>query len=291
MRPAQAALLALLAAGLGGCFGSRSQPTIAYRQPGGPFEGPTGDDVVQIHHALVERPCGDRFLNHELWDLADEQAVPLERKVVLEENGFRVCQIAGLPPAGLQALLSSPRSCKGMRRVSAHAGTATQLPVGAAWPRCVCRVKAGPGEGEEVALDKAQCLLEVVPTLAEDGRVTLHFTPRLRHGEQKRIMEAKATCPDGPLDWNVEMRQPEEAYPATGWEVTVGPGEYVVVGARLDRPDTLGQRFFLPSGEPARQCLLVVRAAPGSAGPPAARRGPAPLALQAGWTTARGTSK
>src|SRR5262249_48061548 len=122
MRHAAALGLALLTGALAGCFTGRGERSLTRAASQRPFEGPTGADGVQLQGAVVERPLGDRFLNFELWELGDEQGVNLERKPVLEENGFRVCQIGGLPPAGLQALLTSPRSCPDPRLVRGRAG-------------------------------------------------------------------------------------------------------------------------------------------------------------------------
>src|SRR5947199_266853 len=99
-----AGVLALLAGALAACVAGQPERSLSRLGPAG-LGGPAGADVVQIDVALVERPPGDRYVNGELWQLADEQGVTLERKAVLEENGFRVGQVGGLPPAGLQALL------------------------------------------------------------------------------------------------------------------------------------------------------------------------------------------
>src|SRR5947209_2927371 len=116
LRRLRTVVLALLG-GVSGCLtaGQPEHPPPPFADR--PFSGPTGGDVVQIDVAVLERPLGDRFLNRELWELADEQAITLEQKAVLDDNGFRVCQIGGLPPAGLQALLTSERSCPDPRRV------------------------------------------------------------------------------------------------------------------------------------------------------------------------------
>jgi hypothetical protein len=281
--------LALFAAGLIGCFPSRSEQSPPSLAAPARFEGPTGDDIVQMDLAIVERPCGDHFLNHELWELADEQGVNLERKPILEQNGFRVCQIGGLPPAGLQRLLASRRSCPDPRLVRRHAGDPMPVLLGPVWPRCAFCLDLD--HEEEVALDNAQCLLEVVPALADEGRILLRFTPHVRHG-RPIMMRGSARAPDGTLDWSACVKQPEEAYPALSWELTVGPSEYVVVGTRLDRPNSLGHRCLVGEGVPRMQRLLVLRAARAPSGPPsdeAIGRSP-PLAAQAGWPSARGTA-
>ncbi|HZY87052.1 MAG TPA: hypothetical protein VFE78_19610 [Gemmataceae bacterium] len=281
--------LALLAGALAGCFTGQPERSLSRLGPA-PFGGPAGADVVQIDVAIVERPLGDRYLNGDLWQLADEQGVTLERKPVLEENGFRVGLVGGLLPAGLQGLLTAPRSCPDPHRLSVRAGNAAAVTLGSVWGPCRFEVRHG-AEAAAVELADAQCVLEVVPTLTDDGRTLLHFTPHVRHG-QPRMVPRATQDPSGWRRWECSASQPEEAYAVLSWELTVAPNEYVVVGTLLGKPDTLGQRCFA-GGEGAEgvQRLLVLRTgrSPPSAAPADEEfaRSP-PIALRAAWGTARG---
>src|SRR5262249_53098611 len=144
--------------------------------------GPTGSDVIQMDVALVERPIGDRYINQDFWDFADEQIVALERKAVLEDNGFRIGQVGGITPAELQALLTSERSCANPRRIQLHAGKETALLLGPALAHCQFQIDHD-GRSAPVILEQAQCTLEVLPTLTREGRIQLQFTPQIHHGE------------------------------------------------------------------------------------------------------------
>ena len=116
MRHLQAVVLAL-AAGVVGCSftGSSGQGVSMADAISRITDAPSGE-IVYLDVALIDQPRGDRFLNEELWELGDEQGVNLDVKPLLEENGLRICQIGGLLPAQLQALLASPRSCPDPRR-------------------------------------------------------------------------------------------------------------------------------------------------------------------------------
>jgi hypothetical protein len=283
---------------LTGCFAEQSERSTA-RLYAPPLAGPVGDDVVFMDVAVIERPLGDDFLNHELWSDADEQAVraenddqaaSLERKTALEKNGFRVGQVCGqLPPPKLQDLLLSQHSCTA-HRIQLHAGHETTIPLGPLWPHCRCQVSR---DAQTLAVDfqKAQCLLEIMPSLAEEGRVRLRFTPHIKHGEVKTAFTALRDA-GGLLHWGRQEQQPEEVYPWLSWIVTLTANEYLVIGAKLENSDTLGEQFFL-SGEdhPGMQHLLVLRTAhvptPGSSAEEKQNRSP-PLALRANWTAARG---
>jgi hypothetical protein len=288
MRPSQVVLITLLVGPLAaGCLpGRRDGDAVhaARRLRGAP------DGLVRLDVAVIERPAGDRYLNRTLWDLADEQAVDLERKPALDDNGFRVGLIGGLLPTDLLALLTSDRSCAEPHRIQLRADSSTRLPVGGERPKCRFTLQQG-GRVAAVNLDDACCQLEIMPTPAEGGRLTLRFTPLVKHGASRR--EARAVRePSGEHRWDMEVRQPVDCYTALSWQVTVGPDDYVVIGTRLDRDGTLGQCFFLDeSSAQAVQRLLVVRSGRVMTdGPPTDPLAPPPLALQASWRTARGSA-
>jgi hypothetical protein len=289
-----------LASGVLGCCGfpgwpgGRDRPAAASGdfQPGGDSgraaEPATPGQVVVLDVALIERPGGDAFLDRELWDLGNEQGVGLETKPTLEENGLRVAQIGGLLPARLQALLTSPRSCpEPMRRLRAGADQGTVVQVGP--ERARLRFQAREGGLRAIDLADAVCFFEVSATPEGDRRVRLRFTPQVRHGKAE-IKPRVARDPEGTLRWAVEAREPVEEFPALGWELTVGPDEYVLIGPARDRADTLGAAYFLaPSEKGPVQKLLVLRAsllADQPLGEPL--RGVPPLALQASWTPPAG---
>jgi hypothetical protein len=287
---------------LAGCFSAPAERSTA-RLHAPAFTGLVGDDVVFLDVAVIERLLGDGFVNYELWREADEQtvrgdddepSVSLERKTVLEKNGFRIGQIGGLlPPAKLQDLLLSRRNCEA-HRVQLHAGHETTIPLGPLWPHCCYQLAHDGQEATAVDLQKAQCLLEVTPSLDEDGRIRLRFTPRIKHGELKTAFTPLRDAA-GVLRWGKREQQPEEVYSWLSWTVTAAANEYVVIGANRDKGETLGEQFFLSGEEqPAVQRLLVLRTAhvPTSGEPTAETLGRSPpLALRASLTAARGSGE
>lgn len=248
----------------------------------------TPGQVIVLDVALIHRPRGDTFLAHELWDLGNEQGVDLESKPMLQENGLRVGQIAGLLPARLQALLTSPRSCPDPRRLRADPDHPTPVQIGSAQPQLAFQVRQR-GVPRAVELSDAQCYLEVVPTIESDRRLRLRFTPRIRHGKAQMQPRVERDS-DGALSWAVKASEPVEEFIALSWELTVGHGEYVLIGSRDVSGDTLGEAYFA-SDKANVQKLLVLRASllAEQAVDEHISRSP-PLALQATWT-ARGTQQ
>lgn len=289
MRPLQAVLLALLTGWLAGCLPARSESGGMLSVSRRPVVGNANGDVVHLDIAVIERPVGDRYLNRALWDLADEQVIGLERKPAVEDNGFRVGTIGGMLPSDLLALLTSERSCINPHRVRLRAGNSTPVVVGPTWRQC--RFELRPeGRVTPVELDNAVCTFDVVPRLSDEGKIALRFTPVIKHGET-RLEPRAIRDPSGEHRWDLRAEQPAETYAALSWEVAITPGEFLVIGTRLDGPDTIGHRYFLHTETTARiQRMLVLRAGRSLEEVPSAEigsRNAAPLALQAGWQSAR----
>ena len=286
MRP-RSALLLLLSLVLSGCVAPKTHTTAwldRFRHLG----GPKGPDAVMMDVALIERPLGDGYLNRTLWTVADEQVIALESRAILEDNGFRIGQIGGITPVELQTLLTSERSCANPRRITSKAGKPAQLLLGPAVAACKFQIER-QGQPVPVDLAQAECTLEVTPTLTPDGRTKLRFVPIVQHG----VPELKPRPTADRSGWMLAEEKPSQRYDEMAWEVTLAPNEYVVVGGRFERPETLGHQCFLRRDEQTPvQRLLVIRTGrqlpaedPTAGDEPL--RSPS-IASQASWTKARG---
>jgi hypothetical protein len=293
MRLGRALVGGLLAGLLAGCATNKPiQPTTLWERMR-PSYGPTGPDVLQMDVALIERSLDDPYINGELWQLADEQVVALERKAILEENGFRVGVVRGIPPAGLQTLLTSKRSCANPRHFYLRAGKAEQLVLGPALSVCRFQVQQD-SQPAPICVEQALCNLRVVPTAESDGRMHLQFTPLVRYGETRLLPHAA----EDDSGFVLGTEQPTLVYPDLAWEVILAPDQYLIIGARPERAQSLGCQSFVRREEALPlQRLLVIRAYPARAteapelsfeadeeASTASRA--TPLALQAAWTAA-----
>jgi hypothetical protein len=278
MRRWQGVLLGLLSGLLVGCTTGGDVRPAPWLRRMRPLQVPSGPDIVLMHVVLLERPVGDRYLNEGLWPMVDESGIPSEHKWVLERNGFRTGQVGGLPPPELLALLTSERSCVNPQQVRLHVGSSKDVLLGPVQAACRFQVEQ-EGREDDVVLQQAQMMLSVVPALVPDGRIRLTFTPVVEHGE-RRLMPGPAE------DHSCLVLRPQRdvnRYPALSWDVTLAPNEYVVVGARYDRPESLGYQAFVRADEsPPVQRLLAIRTsrtAPDA--PDDGDDGPPPVASQA----------
>jgi hypothetical protein len=291
MRHSQAAI-GLICLALAGCFTGQGEYTAVALEHPEPFAAPSGPDMTHLDVAVVERPWGDDFLNRGLWELADEQVVTRERPE-LSTNGLRISQMGGSAPAGLLALLTSPRSNPRPRGVEVHAGDPVPVPLGDTCPECRFRLYQEEVV-TEVKLENARCFLVLEATPADDGKVRVRFTPTVRHGKTE-LRFAPHLDPSGARTWERQEDQPEEIYERLSWDVTASPGELIVVGMRADRMGTLGQASFLPPSDgPRIQRLLVVRTSrpqTASALDESSIDKAPPLALRAGLESVRGSGE
>jgi hypothetical protein len=294
MRQGLALLLGLSVCFVIGCITEPIDMARSWWNRGGAFHGPTGPDVIRIDMALLERSPRDPALNQELWSVADEQILPLEQKALLTDNGFRVGLIAGITPAGLQSLLTSERSCVNPRRLLLHAGKTTSLLLGPKTPQCSF-VLERVGRLGEINLVDAECTLQLVPDFTKEGSIRLRFTPQIKHGA---VVSSPWKVNDH-AGWVLDTEQPSSSYPELSWEIMLAPNQYALIGAGLERPQSLGYQCFVRPTEPVpAQRLLVLRASPASlAAVPdhfldslddeAALPHSVPLALQAGGVSVR----
>jgi hypothetical protein len=111
-------------------------------------------------------------------------------------------------------------------------------------------------EPQGVQADQARFCFDVTPTHTADGGTRLEFVPKVETGEQ--------VLPFQPVpeksSWVYRVERPAKAYPELGWEVTLRPNEYLIVGAQRGRENTIGHRAFVQEeGEGRVQRLLVIR--------------------------------
>jgi len=249
------ALLPLLACLCSGCLLPETAPDAA-----GPvvrMRPELHPDAVVMDIAVIERPLGDPFLNQELWQRADQLVIDLERKPLLEANGLRVGQLIGLTPAELQHLLTSPRWCPQPYKRLLPSGQRHACCIEVLHPNCQYDVHLGRTTLDE-QVDRAKFCFDVTPTHTADGRTKLLFTPKVETGEA--VLPFQPSAHEG--NWVYRVERPAKAYPELGFEVTLRPNEYLIIGPDITKINTIGHRAFVEDeGLEPIQRLLVIRTA------------------------------
>jgi hypothetical protein len=216
---------------------------------------PIDPNMISIETALIERPLGDSYIGRELWQDTDELLVGLEQRQVLQENGLRVGQLVGPPPVGFQTLLLSPRCCSNPARLLVPNGRMIPQYLGAIRQHASFEVLIGYNK-TELEADQVRFGFDVVPTLTNDGRTRLTFTPTVETGE--KLLPFQASPEDS--SWVLRIERPSRKFTDLSWEVTLAPGDYVVVGCLPERRGSLGESAFVEEEAAVpTQRLLVIR--------------------------------
>jgi hypothetical protein len=240
-------------------------------------DGPKGPDAVFVQVAPLTVPLGDRYANDEVWAATDEQILPADKRVRLQENGLRVGLIvSGRTPDGLQQLLTSKKSNLDPYQFNRPDGGAIECKPLAEMPRCVFPLRLEE-QTQVRSFDAAKCRFEIVPSLTADGKVKLVFTPQIEFEDKEKWKRL-----DAKVALAVQGQRSTENFIALRFEVVLGLNDYVVVGVRYEKPDSLGFKFFVtPDSERPVQRLLAIRAGRLKTGMPPAETSKSALAAQA----------
>lgn len=259
-RPRKASgLLVLVCAAATGCLfrGSDSRSAGWYDR----IRAMSGSGLA-VRTVLLERPAGDPFLSRDLWASAGKP-LPHEQSALLARNGLRVGVLTGLVPGEFDQLVTSEHAAVNPMHRTMQPNKPKVVPVNGPLARCSYRaVPDLAADPVPVELTAAECGLSVTARPAGGDRVTLACEPQVQHGDKQAWLKPSA---DG-TEFTRRDAKPLESYPALGFEVTLGPQDYLLLGPADDPADTLGQVFFTTATEDrARQRVLVIRALRGPA--------------------------
>ena len=211
-----------------------------------------------VESVLFERPIGDPLLDRDLW-LNSSAVLSPKTRTLLEENGLRVAILGGNLPRAFQKLVESNEGAVSPQGMTFGTRTEAVLPTVGSIEKCEYRVLADlTTEREAVKFLSANCGILVKPERCADGRVKLRCEPQVQHGERQDWIRPTADA----TGFSLQGEVPLERYSSLGFDVTLGPGEYLVIGSQAEAADSLGSAMFSVEGKGGelRQRVLVIRA-------------------------------
>lgn len=251
----RACVAGLLLAAVAGCWFARPSTTSTWLDRLRPFSGPAGPDVVILEIAILEVPVGDTYVNQEMWTGTDEQFLPPEIRSRQEENGLRVALVHGRPPDRLQSMLSQERHNRNARQRRLRGGNASVVDLGGKREQCSFELRTDD-RTQAYHLNQALCQWQLTPTIEKNGKISFRFVPQVQYYDKDRLPSLSATSILPLQDHRVT-----DSLPAIKFDVAVTPNEWIIVGARFDKPKSLGFQFFIESeGDRPVQRLLILRA-------------------------------
>lgn len=210
-------------------------------------------DVVELHYLFVDRPEGDPLLCNTLWAEADEQAIPLELKTALNGNGIRVARLGGKLSPEMVKLLTETKSQA--RRHHTHSGSLAKIQMTDVLPEWnLFRMEDGKPRGDE--LKDGQGYFYVTPTIVDSSLARLTIAPEIEFGER---IHKRVPAPDL-SGWTIKNDRESQSFPELKLDLEMASGDYILLGALLDKPGSIGRYFFTrqESGK-GRQVVLLVR--------------------------------
>ena len=213
MRQRCAQLIVLLFPFLTGCLTSGAERT---KWMDSFLQNPTDSESAFIEYVVIERPYNRDDINRQVWDRIDEQAIPFETRVVLEENGLRVGTISSTAPGTLRSLIDDPRTERGHRLRSFGLEKSASLPITAQLPKLDFTLR---GEEETLQVAKENIRLGFQFTLRElpDGKVMVRVVPEGKSRTAKLLLPGS----DGDRE-HITDTYPIAAFEVAGTETIPG---------------------------------------------------------------------
>lgn len=229
----------------------------------------TSANAVQVEFVLVERPLGDPLFGNSLWNVVDQIGVldPEVRQALLK-HGIRVGITGSAPPMELEALLelssSEDPDAFGLdgqgrwsgRRVTLLSRQETDVRVfDEPWNECLVNVPRGE-EAQVRSFEQSRFLFRVKAMETQPGWAKIEFMPQIHHG----AVQARPTATQAA--WTYRTGQKIEPVFPLGFDMTLGEGEWALIGLAGNDPTSLGHHFFSnASGDVPSQRLLIIRLA------------------------------
>lgn len=254
--------LALWAGGAGACAPLVQETPRPSRLP--PVK--LAPDAVVLDAAFVRLSIQDQSSYDEIWQAADELALPAELRRTLARNGLRVGRFGQQLPALLRELLDTPLrplenpdeaaagdAALGSTRqhLSVRSGQRTHLKTSEAYPHLnVLWTEEGQIRGQ--MLSDASCLLVLRAFPQGDGRVRFTLTPEIEHGPPR----TRWVRGEGMLIQ--QTGQERLVFQRLEIEATLAAGEWLLLST-TPQVMGLGAAFFAQGTGPAshRRMLLV----------------------------------
>ncbi len=197
---------------------------------------------------ILTRPQGDPVLNEVLWRAADEMAVDDDARRAWQANGMRIGRIVGdLPPEVAELLRAAPPNRPDVQTIVNPSGTSAMIdPVHApARPDLNLLLSHPDGSIKGKVYHDARAFLRLTPNHDDTRGVALKLVPELHHGP---VVQGFGVIPsDGmpvPQEFRITNGQKEETFRDLAATIDLQPGQTAVLGARPERPGSLGDVLF-----------------------------------------------
>lgn len=252
------------------------------------FKNIDESNSIRLDVAMVQIPMVEKNILESIWSLADNNAVGLEKKAVLEQNGFRITCFGKTPPSELLRLLGTEKYTPNPRRFHVKIGGSSVIPITGVMDS-LNSMLAENDTAQDINLLDAQGFLKVSPVSVSENYYQLKLEPLVKSGKEKLLPRAVKTV-SGSLEWEIHSFKSERFLSELTCELKVEAGDFLVIGPSESPKDDLkllGSNFFyMRVGQNIIPRVLVLRCSKKNASlrDTIGEFGkPLPLAIQASW--------
>ena len=259
------ALFVALSGSLLGCSAWKEIATDSFELPATQIS----PDSVSLQITFLRVPVDTHQVNDELWKQVDEQFIPIEERLHLNQNGIRAGIVGNQLPELLNELLEAEQTdpLDGLDRaltsemdvlaknrlVNVREGRRTEIVSSSPRDELVMLYRTKDSKVRGKPFPEAQCILAVKPYPDGDGSVRLQVIPEVHHGEpRKQWVSGRGT-------FQLLAGREREVYQELMAQVQLSPGQSLLMTCTPESTG-VGNAFFVESGRgDAQQKLLLVR--------------------------------
>ena len=215
------------------------------------FHSQPDSDSAHVEYVVIERAAGDEAVNRRVWDRIDEQVLPSEARDILKDNGLRAGTVSATTPGPLRGLIADPRTERGHRFRSFHADKPISLVMGQPAAKADFTFTAGARPAVKFTHDDAQLGFQLSVRPGKDGGVLLKCVPEGKYRDPKPFS----------TDLTTDREFSADQFTDGGFELPLGPAEYLVIGTDVYWEKTFGHAACVGQTDERKvQRLLVIRA-------------------------------
>jgi hypothetical protein len=214
---------------------------------------------------ILNRPQGDPVLNELAWQAADEQIVDPDLRRALQTNGLRLGRLTGeLPPALAEMLRAKPPNQPDVQIIANPSGESALIDASQAPAQAGINLLLSDPLGQVRGKNytDAKGFLRVTPSHEGTQAVSVRLVPELHHGPvQTRFAPAATGAVMVPREFQMTAGQKQDTFRELAATVVLQPGQVALIGARADRPGSLGDLLFdkaEDNSDRVRQSLVLI---------------------------------
>ncbi len=219
----------------------------------------------KIDTAIISRPVGEHVVDGSVWEVADNQAIPVEARQALESNGIRIGIITGNLPTDITEAFKPAPPLKETQwvHIALPEGERTPIVVGSKTESVALLLNhRGKVNGREY--QDAEGRIIVSPSHSGSKSVSIRLVPEIHHGDTRRtIAPIETNSPFTQQEFGFKDGQKEEILRELAVSIDLLPGQTLVLGCQPKQSRSLGAFLFTrpeANNDQIFQSVLLIQA-------------------------------